>query len=158
MTKFEIKEYPTFFHRTWRETYFLLFFNLGLIIGNVAFFSKHYLIIELCVFGLLIFKLINKRNRQIIKLIFDDKHEVLIISYLQFVFFRFTKTINYNLLQYNYRYKTYVRGKAPKTLELKEREGFVAEIKQKYNFGWTNQEVESIYETLDKIKQNENNI
>ena len=158
MDVFEVKEYKPSLHRLWREIYLLLFFNLGLIIGNVTFFTKYYLIIELLVFGILLYSLTNKRNRQINKLVFDYDQKLLMIHYIQFVFLKCTRIIPYPLIQYNYRYKIYLRGKAPKTLEFMRGRIFVAEIKQKYNLGWTDEEIDLICLTLFKIQQNGNNL
>lgn len=152
---FEIKQERKLFYKAWREIYHLLFFNIGLVIGNVAFYSEYYLIIELCVVWLLLIKLFSKRSRQIYKLIFNDKEKALEISYYQLIVFRVTQKINYNQINYSYKQKLYRRAIMPQTLELRRGKELVAEIKQKYNLGWSNEEVDNIYSKLEKIKQNE---
>jgi hypothetical protein len=155
MIVFEIGKKPALLYKAWREIYHLLFFNIGLAIGNIAFYSKYYLIIDLCVFGLLLIKLFSNRGRQICKLLFNDEEKVLTVFYYQFIAFRFTKKITYNMFNYSYKHKLYRRAITPKTLEFRREKKLVAEIKQKYNLGWTNEEVDNIYCKLEKIKQNE---
>jgi hypothetical protein len=148
---FEIKEMGTFFHKVWQEIYLLLFFNIGLIVGNVSFYSKYYLIIELCLFGLLLYRLFNKRNRHIYKIKFDDNNQILTIFFYQFITFKFNYNIPYKFIKVSYKHKIYGRGKIPITLEFKENKKFIAEIKQKYNIGWTNEEIERIYNRIKRI-------
>ena len=38
MNIFEAKEKNNIFHKMWREIYLLLFFNIGLLFGNITFF------------------------------------------------------------------------------------------------------------------------
>jgi hypothetical protein len=152
MIEFEIKKNSTIFHKVWQEIYLLFFFNLGLVIGNTLFFTKYYLVIELCVFGLFLYQLFNKRNRQVYKLLLNEKEKNLTVFYYQFIALKFTQNITFDLLQVEYKHKLYGRGKIPKTLELKRNRVLIAEIKQKYNFGWTNEQIDDIYNRLDKIK------
>jgi|GEM_PF-2382947 len=151
MTIFEVKYKTNLFHKVWNELYLLLFFNLGLALGNVSFFTSNYLIIELCVFGLLIFSLFNKRNRYTYKLQFNDEDNFLSIYYCQFIILKFEQKIDFKDLQISYMHKRYGRGKIPKTLEIKNKNNFIVEIRQKYNLGWTNKELDEVYDKLEKI-------
>lgn len=146
---YELKDGRNIFHKVWNEIYLLLFFNIGLLLGNVSYFTKNYLIIELCVFILLIYRLFNKRNRHVFKIELNDEGKVLKVYYYQFIVLKFEQEIPYKALQLNYKHKQYGRGKVPKTLEFRQRNTFVVEIKQKYNLGWTNEELDNIYKTLN---------
>lgn len=152
MKHFEIKKVPSFLDRVWSELYLLFFFNLGLIIGAFEFFSKYYLIIEILVFAIFLLQVFSKRNRQAYKLTFEDYHKKLIIHYYQFVKKSYAYEIPYKRLNFEYRNKIYGRRKIPKTLELKDEEVFIIEIRQKYNLGWTNEEIDDIYNKLKEVK------
>lgn len=153
---FEIKELPSIFNRIWREIYMLLLFNIGIIIGGLNFYKKHYLIIELCFLLLLAYKLSNKKSRQIYKIAFSE-HK-LVLTYYQFIFLSFVKIIPYGNLQFNYKNKLYIRGEVTKTLEFKENNDFIGEIKYSHNLGWTDNEINNIYEALVKTKENESDL
>ena len=155
MEIYKIKEQTTIFHKVWQEIYLLLFFNLGLIIGNIKFYTKYYLIIEVCIFSLLLYKLLNKKNRHIYKLSFNDNKQILSVSFYQFIVYKFTYDIPYKLLKVHYKHKLYGRGKIPMTLEFRKNEKLVAEIRQKYNIGWSNEEIDNIYNRIKKSYSNE---
>lgn len=157
MNIFEVKEKNNMLCLLGNEIYLLLFFNIGLLFGNITFFSNNYLIIELCVFVLLIYSLFNKRNRYVYRLLLNPESKILTIYFYQFVVWKFEQNIQFNSLQVNYRHKLYGRGKIPKTLELKRDNILIAEIKQKYNVGWKNEELENLYEELKKIENEYNN-
>lgn len=155
MEIFEVKNEVNFFHKVWKELYLLLFFNIGLALGNISFFTSNYLIIELCVLILLIYSLFNKRNRYVYKIKLNYEEELLSVYYCQFIFLKFEQRIYFKTLHVYYRYKRYGRGKIPKTLEIKNNNNLIVEIKQKYNLGWTNDELDKIYDRLKKIIENE---
>lgn len=142
---FELKIKPPYYSKVWREIYLLLFFNIGLILGSVTFFSKHWLIIEICIFALLVFKLVRKRSRHIFKVIFDLKERKLLLHYYQYVFFSFEQTVSFNDLSIKYRHKVFGRGKIPKTLEFFRGGKFIAELREKYNLGWQVHEINEMY-------------
>jgi hypothetical protein len=149
MIVFEInKDNRNIFLKVWNEIYVLFFFNIGLIIGNVRFFSSYLYIIEICLFFLLINRLLSKKNKHVYKVELDVKEETLKVYYYQFVVLKFMKEIPLKLLEVNYNYKVYMRGKVPKTLEIKRNKKLVVEIRQEYNIGWTNEEIDRIYESL----------
>ena len=150
---FETKKEAKLSYKAWSELYHLLFFNIGLVIGNITFYSEYYLVIETSVFFLLLIKLFSKRSRQIYKLIFNDEGKILKIFYYQFFVLKYTKGIIYDELNYSYKQKLYRRAILPKTLEFRKGEKLVAEIKQKYNLGWSNMEIDNIYSKLKKIKE-----
>jgi hypothetical protein len=153
MIVFEIKELPSIFNRVWREIYTLLLFNVGVIIGGLNIYKKHYLIIELCFLLLLAYNLFNKKSRQIYKVAFSE-HK-LTLTYYQFIILNFIKIIPYGNLQFNFKNKLYIRGDVTKTLEFKENNDFVGEIKYGHNLGWTDNEINIIYEALVKAKEDE---
>jgi hypothetical protein len=155
MIVFEIKEHPSIFYRVWREIYTLLLFNIGVIIGGLNIYKKHYLIIEFCFLLLLAYKLFNKKGRQIYKIVFSE-HK-LVITYYQFIFLSFIRIIPYDNLQFNFKDKLYIRGEVTKTLEFKENNDFIGEIKYRHNLGWTDNEINNIYEALVKAKEDESN-
>lgn len=103
------------------------------------------------------YSLFNKRNRYVYKLLLNADSKILTIYFYQFVVLKFEQNIHYNSLQVNYRHKLYGRGKIPKTLELKRDNTLIAEIMQKYNIGWKNEELENIYEKLKTIENEYNN-
>ena len=94
MIIFEIKEPKNLFNKVWNDLYLLLFFNIGLIIGNFSFFTEYYLLIELFTLSLFIYKLFNKRNRQVYKLVLNDNNKTLYIHFYHFIFFRTTYNIS----------------------------------------------------------------
>ncbi len=151
MEIFEVKSETNIFHKVWNELYLLLFFNIGLALGSVSFFTSNYLIIELCVLALLIYSLFSKRNRHTYKIQLNYEEEFLSVYYYQFIVLRFEQRIYFKTLHVNYRYKRYGRGKIPKTLEIRNNNNLIVEIKQKYNFGWTNDELDEISDRLKKI-------
>lgn len=55
--------------------------------------------------------------------------------------FKFIYNIPYNLIKVSYNHKIYGRGNITIILELKNNKEFIAEIKQIYNIGWTNEEI-----------------
>ncbi|TKG87657.1 hypothetical protein EYV94_28110 [Puteibacter caeruleilacunae] len=150
MTIFEIEDNRSVFRKVWNEMYLLLCFSLGLALPDFTFFKRHYLIIGVVVFLLFLYKLFNPRNRHVFGIELDDKNNILCICCYQFVFFEYRQEISYELLQISYKHKLYGRGRIPKTLEFRKEDRLVAEIKEKYNLGWTNEEIESIYEALKK--------
>lgn len=150
MIIFEIKEPKNLFNRVWNDLYLLLFFNIGLIIGNFSFFTEYYLLIELFTLSLFIYKLFNKRTRQVHKLVLNDNNKILCIHFYHLLFFKTTYNISYELLSIQYKNKLYRRGVIPKTIELRENGKLIVEIKQKYNLGWTNEELDDIYTRLNK--------
>ena len=150
VTIFEIKHKMNIFHRVWNELYLLLFFNV-LALLNIPFFNSNYLIIEICVLALLLYRLFNKSDRQVYKLLINDDGEFLSVFYFYFIILKFEKKIYFKSLQVNYNYKRYARGKIPKTLEIKRDNILIAEIRQKYNLGWTSEELDEIYDKIEKV-------
>lgn len=152
---FEIKNKTSIFLKPWNDLYLLLFFNLGIIIGNLLSIRINYLAIEVFIIGLLIIQLLNKRNRQIYKIIFNDQEKVLNICYVNFLNFNGNCCLSYDEIQYNYRNKIFGLRKIPLTLEIKERGYLVGEIKHKYNLGWEDNEIDEIHNRLKKLKNDE---
>jgi hypothetical protein len=153
---FELKIKPPFYSKVWREIYLLLFFNIGLILGSVTFFSKHLIIIEICILALLVFKLVSKRSRHIYKVTLVLKEKKLLLHYYQYVFFCFVQPIYFKELSLAYRHKVFGRGKIPKTLEFYKQKHFTAEIREKFNLGWQVYEINEIYNLCKNYCTNEN--
>ncbi|TKG88011.1 hypothetical protein EYV94_27675 [Puteibacter caeruleilacunae] len=150
MTKFEIQDNRSAFRKVWDEMYKLVVVSLILIFADFPFFKRHYIIIGGVVCMLFLYKLFNPRNRHVFRIELDDKNNILCICYYQFIFFEYRQEISYEALKISYKHKLYRRGAIPKTLEFRQEDRLVAEIKEKYNIGWTNEEIESIYEALKK--------
>ncbi len=149
---YEIKKEITVFHKVWKEINSLLSFNVGLIIVNITFYSQHYIVIELFVFSILLYNLYNKKNRRIYKIQFDDDTQIITLYFYQYIFFKFIYDIPYKATRVIYKHKVYCRGKIPLTLDIKQNNKFIGEIKQKYNMGWTNEEIDNIYNRIRRIK------
>ena len=148
VTIFEPERKMNFFHRVWGELYLLLFFNV-LALVNIPFFTSNYLIIELCILALLLYRLLNKSDRLVYKLIINNEGEFLSVYYFAFIVFKVEQKINFKSLQVNYKYKQYARGRIPKTIEIKKDNVLKVEIRQKYNLGWTDEELDEIYNKLE---------
>jgi len=132
------------------ELYLLLIFNIGLLIGIVYYAHLNVFVIEVFVFFIFIIWLSKKRNRLVYKIEIDTIGETLKVYYYQYVFLKYKKEIPLNLLKVNYDFKIYMRYNVPKTLEIKRNNKLIVEIKQNHNIGWTDLEIDHIYEVLNK--------
>lgn len=144
----EIKISQTTLSRLWKETDIFVMFMILLLFNYHKFSSRRFMILESCTILALFLKLQYSRSRQIYKLEFNENE--LILSYYQYIFFRFTKKINYNFLKINYRYKFYIKGDPTKTFEFKKNSCLIAEIREKYNIGWSKEDISNLNQILVK--------
>ena len=100
----------------------------------------------------LILQFYNKRNRQIFKIFFDDKSKLVTIYFKNYLSKVKHKTIQYNDISFTYKPKLFGRRKIPMTLEIRNKNKFIGEIKHKYNIGWKDSEIENIAKKFNFIK------
>lgn len=139
------------FHRVWRyQVFFFVFVDIAWAIGSYDFFSFYFFEIALCTLILTLWALSGKRSREVYRVHIDNEHQTVKIDYYQYVYLRFEEVIDFNSIRLAYERKPWGRTRFPKTLQIIKDNKLVVEIKQKYNLGWTNEEIDEIHLLLSK--------
>lgn len=129
-----------------------------LIVNGVLFtnFIRHYpynlLWGEPFFLGLIIALLSLKVYRYVFRVSFDDEKETCTVFYYQYQFFKFKRTIKYADLNFSYEKMQFTRTEFAQTLRISEGNKRVVDIREKYNMGYTNEEIAAIAHRIKKIK------
>lgn len=134
-----------------KEGEVLLYINIVFILVYNSFYRENAGFIILFFLLLLLIRIFRKRNRLINKLTFIDEQSVFRIEYLDIIKNK-ALNISYNELNFIYGNKIYARFISRKTLEIFKKDLYIAELREKDNFGWSNDTIKTIYEKLKTIK------
>ncbi|MCW3466898.1 hypothetical protein [Chitinophaga nivalis] len=130
---------------------FLIIHAMFFIVMN-SWYKAHILWVELGFVGSVLLSMLSKKQRYIYQISLNNDANTCIIRYYQFLFLQFEKTISYEDLSFLYERTLYRKGTSPLTLRIKEHGKMIAEIREKYNLGWSNEEIAVIQEALKKVK------
>ncbi|WP_126249197.1 hypothetical protein [Chitinophaga rhizosphaerae] len=130
------------------------------IICHMAFLSallKQYLnnivLFELAALALCIAYMARKKARFVYYISFDDAHNICTVKYKQFQFLKFKTEIKYEELDFKYTHIMFYRGQIPLTLRIIKNGKIIADIREKYNLGFSNEEIQEMKTYVEQIKK-----
>jgi hypothetical protein len=139
------------FNRINAEVYYILIVNLFLIFYNFGMFVQNWAKIEIFLVALIILLLFRKNTRLVYEVRFDDTNKKLLMSYYQFIFLKFQKSIPYENLKVIFKKKSYGIGNIINALTFNDNKKFIAEIREVNRLGWSKKKLLSIEEKAKKI-------
>jgi hypothetical protein len=141
-----------------KATRILFPLSYPIILCNVIYFVvfrdwflKHLIIAELSIAGIILLLNVDKKERNVYSIVFNDELKTCTLKYYQFFMISFKRTIPYRDLSYSYTTSVYRRGIYPMSLRIKQCNRMVVEIREKYNIGWSNDQITAIRTVIDKI-------
>ncbi len=138
---------------TWKVILMWFFIiNLSIFTALIHYFSYNIIYGEIAYATLIIALLSRKSYRYVTCVSFDNKKGMCIVSYYQFHFFKFRKEIRYMQLNYKYEKMQFTRLEFAITLRIKDGDNMIADIREKYNMGYTNEEIAEIANKIKQIK------
>jgi len=133
------------------EVYYILIVNIFIAFYNLELFLQNWIRIEIFLVALIILLLFRKNTRLVFEICFDDANKKLVLSYYQFIFLKFKKSIPYENLKVKFKKKSYGIGNIINALTFNDNKKFIAEIREVNRLGWSKKELLSIEEKAKKI-------
>lgn len=113
-------------------------------------FLDNFIIAELIILLVVVVFNMGNKERHVYAVIFNDELRSCTIKYYRLSLIKFEKTISYTDLNYTYDYALY-RRKVPMTLKIRRKSRMVAEIREKYNLGWSNDDMKTVKSVIDNL-------
>lgn len=139
---------------TWKVI-FMWFFIINAV--SLTNFIRHYpynlICGELIFFVFITILLSRKAYRYVYKVTFDNKAKVCTVFYYQYQFFRFKKSIKYSSLNFLFERIPFTRLEIAQTLRIKDGNKMIVDIRERYNMGYTNDEIKAIFQKITEIKK-----
>jgi hypothetical protein len=121
------------------------------LVLNLQWYLSNVLLAETIAVAVVLLRMLSRKERNINSISFDDERKRCIICYYIFFVVKVEKEIQYERIHFRYGRSRYLRGIFPIALQIIKGRFLVAEIREQYNIGWSNEEIITIY---DFIKEN----